>query len=640
MIPRTLAPLALLTLALPTYAADPISYTLHADQPIQQIDPRIYGQFLEHIFNSVHGGLWADQLLNGSHELDPPNKKEKQNPSSNPAPRYWQFTDDIKTIHADNQNPLNADNSIHLESPPDNFTPPALSQSHIALKAAERYTLTLYARGTTALSITFTNNNQPLLTKQTPTLTPDWQKYTLDFTAPQDTDNATLSISLSTAGQANIDQLSLFSASALANHNLRPDLYKAIADLKPATIRWPGGSFANNYLWENGIGPPEKRLPHPVVQWNDRDPNQFGTDEFLQMCERLHADPVLVLNTSRGVDSALHWLHYCTDNPSTDLGQQRAKNGHPQPYTLHTIEIDNEAWLLMKYTQYLAIVKTFAPALRKDFPTLQLSVCGSYAYDTGPGEGDPGNANWDARILHDAGSLFDILSPHYYNGLLKDNPPDYAEDPRHYEAFLRSRADLIKNSPNPHIKLYISEWNLTHGPWGNDWRTGLYAGGILNAFERQSDIVQLSCPALFLRKIGVTKSWNNALINFNESTYFPAANDVVMKFWRDNFAPTLLPLDGPDHPLNTVATESEDQQTLYIKIINPEKSATDATFTLQNFPAQSATMQQIAPGSETAQNTIENPNLIHPEPAQVTLTANTLHATFSPLSAAIIKITR
>ncbi len=188
------------------------------------------------------------------------------------------------------------------------------------------------------------------------------------------------------------------------------------------------------------------------------------------MCERLHAEPILVLNTSRGLDESLHWLHYCTDNPSTNLGQQRAKNGHPAPYHLHTIEIDNEAWLLMKYPKYLAIVKEFAPALRKEFPSLQLSVCGSYAYDNGPGEGDPTNANWDARILHDAGNLFDILSPHYYNGLLKDNPPDYIEDPRHYEQFLRSRADLIKNSPNPNIKLYISEWNLTHAPWGNDWR--------------------------------------------------------------------------------------------------------------------------------------------------------------------------
>ena len=77
-------------------------------------------------------------------------------------------------------------------------------------------------------------------------------------------DAASLTISALSPGPVNVDQISLFSASALATGGYRPDLLKAVADLQPASIRWPGGSFANRYVWQNGIGPREKRLPHPV----------------------------------------------------------------------------------------------------------------------------------------------------------------------------------------------------------------------------------------------------------------------------------------------------------------------------------------------------------------------------------------
>ena len=137
---------------------------------------------------------------------------------------------------------------------------------------------------------------------------------------------------------------------SLGHRWLPPDLFKAVADLQPASIRWPGGSFANRYIWQNGIGPREKRLPHPIDQWGDRDTYQFGTDEFIQFCEKVGAEPILVLNTSRGVEDALNWLEYCMGDASTEYGKQRAANGHPAPYQLETLEIDNEPWLMMDYS--------------------------------------------------------------------------------------------------------------------------------------------------------------------------------------------------------------------------------------------------------------------------------------------------
>ncbi len=477
-----------------------------------------------------------------------------------------------------------------------------------------------------------------MFTKTFAELTDQWQKLTAEFTAARTVDAATLTISSSTSGPVNVDQISLYSTSALALGGYRPDLFQAVADLQPASIRWPGGGFANHYVWQQGIGPREKRLPHPIDQWGDRDTYQFGTDEFIQFCEKVGAEPILVLNTSRGVQDALDWLEYCLGDESTKYGQQRAANGHPEPYQLKTLEIDNEPWLMMDYSRYLDIVQQFCPAIRATYPDLKLSVAGSYGYDTGPGEGNQeANRNWDPRIIEQAGTLFDILSPHYYNGIYF--AADYVDDPYKYEEFLKGRGEIIRQSDNPNMKIYVSEWNLTEGRWGNDWRVGLYAGGILNAFERQGDVVTMSCPALFLRKQGVTDSWDNALINFDQSRWFPAGNYVVMKLWRESFAPHLLAVDGPDRPLNFVATRSDDKQTVFLKVVNPTGTAVAANVHIAgDFTPQTATMQLIAPGGATVRNTLEHPGNIKVVTSVATVKDRTVAFTVPPLSAGVVRV--
>jgi alpha-N-arabinofuranosidase len=190
------------------------------------------------------------------------------------------------------------------------------------------------------------------------------------------------------------------------------------------------------------------------------------------------------------------------------------------------------------------------------------------------------------------------------------------------------------------MKIYVSEWNLTNGRWGNDWRVGLYAGGILNAFERQGDVVTMSCPALFLRKQGVTTSWDNALINFDQTSWFPAGNYVVMKLWRESFAPNLLAVDGPDRPLNFVATRSADRQTVFLKAVNPTGATVEAAVRLDgDLIPKVATMHLIAPGSETVRNSLEQPDKIKVVPTAATVEDRTVKFTMPPLSAGVVRVT-
>jgi alpha-N-arabinofuranosidase len=631
-----------------TTAPTPVPLTLHTDAPLKHIDPRIYSQFLEHIFHSVHGGLWGDQILNPSLETLPPRPaRNAPPPAAFTTPFDWQ-TFGNATFSNDPLNPKNSATSLRITqgftgnpprpqpSAPDP-QPSGIRQSHLALKQGETYTLTLYARSAltaeAAVTISFPNQNESTLAQPLHNLSVDWKKYTFTFTPAQTSDDATLAITLAGPGDLSLDQLSLFSKSARDTGGFRPDLLKAVEDLHPATLRWPGGSFANSYMWEFGVGPADDRRTSPVEAWNDRDPNQFGTDEFMRLCEKIHAQPLLVLNTRRGLQPNLDWLEYCLGDNSTPFGHQRIANGHTAPYPLDVIEIDNEPWLLMDQPRYLDIVHRFATALRAKYPQLHLSVAGGYAFDTGPGEGIPANANWDPAMLDNAAKEFDILSPHYYNGLL--DKLDFANNPRDFEKHLLDIAALIKKSANPNIKLYVSEWNAQ----STDWRTGLYAAGILNVFERQADLVEISCPALFLRST-TAKSWDNALINFNQSTWFPAPNYVVMKLWRDHFAPTLLQLDTPENsPLNAVATQSEDKRTLYLKLVNPGDTPLQLTTTLTGpFTPASAAMQLLAPGAESARNTLANPAAVSPRAAPVALADHTLTTTLPPLSAAAITI--
>jgi alpha-L-arabinofuranosidase len=639
-------PVATLSLTI-LVAADSVSLTVHTDKTTKTVDVRIYGQFLEHIFNSVHGGIWGDQILNGTLELRPANPGgpgQTATPAADPKspPRSWEFVGDAGAVTNDTANPFNADSSIRmaLGDGPHSGAMPGIVQQHIAIKEGENYTLAFYARGNAKLAVDLTSGVNVLLESGVTVANPDWKKYSIEFNGSTENTDASLLISLAGPGanDVNIDQISLFSASALATGGYRPDLLKAIQDLQPATIRWPGGSFANLYIWQNGIGPREKRRPHPLEQWGDRDTYQFGTEEFMALCAKVKAEPIIVINTARGVDDALHWLEYCLGDATTEYGKQRAANGHAAPYPLKMIEVDNEPWLLMKYPAYVDIVNKFGPAIRAKFPNLKLSIAGGYGYDTGPGEGDEAaNRNWDPRIITDAVKYMDILSPHYYNGICF--PDDFAEDPYKYERYLKERGELLKKT-NPNAKIYVSEWNLTTKKYGNDWHVGLYAGSILNAFERQGDMVTMSCPALFMRRQGVTTEWDNALINFDQKSWFPGANYVVMKLWRESYAPNLLAVDGPDHPLNFVAARSTDKQTVFLKAVNNDEKPVEAAVRLEgDLIPKTAAMQLIAPGDTQARNSLEKPDVIKPVAAAATVDGHTIKFTMPPFSASVVRVT-
>ena len=544
-------------------AAEPVVLTVHTDQTTKTIGIGIYGQSLD----NDYGGLWGNQILNGALEPRPAPDYPVKGPR--PLPN-WEYVGDADIERG----------SVRITAKS------GIRQRNIALKQGEKYLLTLQARGTGSAIATFQDGDATVFTKTFAELTPEFQKFNAEFAVPQTVDSAALTISSAAAGPVNIGQVSLFSASALATGGYRADLLKAVADLQPAFLRWPGWPNGSRYVWPNGIG------PHA---------HQFGTDEFLRLCEKTNAEPVLVLNTSRGVNDALHWLEYCVGDASTEYGKQRVANGHPAPYPLKTIEIEDDATARIPH---LEIVNRFCPAVRVAYPNLKLSVFGGYTVGSKPIPND----ERAPPLIQQAGKLFDLLSAPSYPS--SPSVADNIKDLYKYEQFLKGRGELIKKSDNPNIKIYVSEWNLPFdGEKGTDWRFGLCTGCILNVFEHQGNIVAMACPTPFMHKLGERAYRGGPLISFDQKSWFPGGNYVVMKLLRESFAPNLLAVEGPDSPpdfvatrsasmaarravegpdspLNFVATRSADKQTVFLKAVNPTGRAVEAAVRLDGNLAQ------------------------------------------------------
>lgn len=507
------------------------------------------------------------------------------------------------------------------------------------------YTGSLWMKGTLSagVQVQLMDGSTVLGQADLPAPTAEWAEYSFQIPSAGSTNSSSLRIALLGTGTVYIDQVSMMGADAIAVGGYRPDLLAAVEGLHPPVIRWPGGCFASLYLWKDAIGPQHQRRKYPAYMWDDQDTNSFGTDEFLQMCERIGAEPLICINTGvlgsacgapaqwklepdtpeTYLQYALDWMEYCNgDAQTTYWGAVRAANGHPEPYNVVYWEIDNETWAAGS-AAYIARVQLFAPAMRAKAAELGMPI---YLIAVGSGGYDQ---SWNQDILDGCASLIDFISVHYY-----EDPGGFKSGPVNYENYLINLAGRIATSANPDIKIYNSEWNAQ----STDWRTGLFAGGILNVYERQGANFKIGGPALFLRHTSAS-GWDNAFINFDHTGWFAAPNYVVMKLWRDHYAPYRVETTGDDSNLNVVSALSEDGQTLIIRIVNPDASDKSLAFEIDSsFVPETALMHYVAPGSLYARNTLAQPNAVHVEAKVVGLSGQTLRVRMPAYSVGVITV--
>ena len=499
-----------------------------------------------------------------------------------------------------------------------------LQQGPMAVRAGDPFVGSVYAKGDgkAELFVGLRSGDGWILRQSLGRPASGWQRYAFTLDAGSYNGDAAFAIAAEN-GTVQIDQVSMGTEAGQKNGGFRPDILKAVKDLHPTCLRWPGGGYAAQYDWRWGIGPQEARRRWDHWMWMDYDQNCFGTDEFIKFCREVDSEPVIVVSVGferpesereEILQNAVNWLRYCNEPVTGEWGALRAENGHPEPYNVKYWEIDNEMWE-MGIDRYEQCVRDFSVALREVDPSIKIIACGGFQEDE--------------AFLNRSANYFDYLSLHHYEQI-----NGYATGPKRLGEQYDRYAKMIAACPNPNVKLFISEWNLN----STDWRTGLFAGGFLNECEKR-DVVAMGAAALFIRRTDAP-DWNNAFINFDYKDLFVAPNFQVTELWYDHFSKYLLDYEGETGDLSIVTTLSENGRDVIVKVVNPTENACDLTVSGDWKGIAGTAYDFYAPGSLTAANSMENKQAVKLRHASPDFRdgAVTLHV--DPLSAGVLTITK
>ena len=212
----------------------------------------------------------------------------------------------------------------------------------------------------------------------------------------------------------------------------RTDVADLVRELGVTLLRYPGGNFVSNYVWENGVGPRADRPTTLDLAWRSLETHQVGTDDFLQWCERIGVPAMLAVNLgTRGLVEAVELLQYVNAEPGSQLADRRVKNGRVEPYAVRAWCLGNEMdgpWQVGHKTaeEYARLAEETGRAMRLVDPDLELVACGS------SNSGMPTFGTWERVVLERCFDVVDHISAHaYYEPLDGD-----------YASFLASAVDM------------------------------------------------------------------------------------------------------------------------------------------------------------------------------------------------------
>lgn len=292
---------------------------------------------------------------------------------------------------------------------------------------------------------------------------------------------------------------------------IRNDIIEAFRNIKAPVFRWPGGCFAEEYHWQDGIG--EKSLRRKIVNTNwggVTEDNSFGTHEFMRFCELVGCKPYINGNVGSGsVREMSEWIEYMTSDAESPLTEQRKKNGRAEPWKLEYLGVGNENWGCggnMSPEYYADVYKRYQTFCRN------YSGNRLYRIACGPSSAD---YNWTEVMMKNLDSNnVDAIDLHYYTMPVwpeMESATDF-DDELYYKTIasanfsdeLITRHSEIMNryDPEKKIGLVIGEWGCWHkveegtNPGflyqQNTMRDAIVAAIELNVFNRHSDRVVMA----------------------------------------------------------------------------------------------------------------------------------------------------
>lgn len=301
--------------------------------------------------------------------------------------------------------------------------------------------------------------------------------------------------------------------SAISNTNgIRNDVVGALKKINIPVLRWPGGCFADEYHWKDGVGPREGRKRMVNTHWGGVvENNHFGTHEFMHLCELLNAEPYICGNVGSGTVAEMsEWVEYMTFDGESPMANWRTENGQEKSWDLKYFGVGNENWGCggnMRPQYYADLYRRYQTYVREYGDNKLYKIAGGANID---------DYNWTEVLMREAAPFMDGLSLHYYTipgdfWKGKGSAVDFTEDEWKVtmkktlfteELIERHGAIMDKYDPEKRIGMIIDEW----GTWfdvepgtnigflyqQNTIRDALVAGVSLNIFNNHSDRVQMA----------------------------------------------------------------------------------------------------------------------------------------------------
>ena len=289
----------------------------------------------------------------------------------------------------------------------------------------------------------------------------------------------------------------------------RQDVLEALKALKVPVLRWPGGCFADEYHWRDGIGPRESRPRMINSNWGGTvEDNSFGTHEFLNLCEMLGTEPYISGNVGSGsVEELAKWVEYMTAKGGT-MAEERAANGRKDPWKVKYIGIGNESW---------GCGGNMTPEFYADQYRRYATYCrdydGNHLYKVASGASDY-DYNWTKVLMEKVGRQAAAVSLHYYtitDWNHKGSATDFT-DGEYYDIIAKSLEieEVLRNhehimdtyDPERKIDLLLDEWgtwfdvepgtNPGHLFQQNSMRDALVAALSLNIFNKHTTRLKMA----------------------------------------------------------------------------------------------------------------------------------------------------
>lgn len=437
----------------------------------------------------------------------------------------------------------------------------------------------------------------------------------------------------------------------------RADLLEAMREVHVSQLRW-AGNFSSTYHWRDGVGPREQRPCLRNVAWHATEDNEFGTAEFIKLCRKLNAEPVIGVNMGSGTpEEAMNWVEYCNSEGNTHFARLRREHGYAEPFRVRRWCLGNEMYAPWQFghmdaEEYALQAERFATAMRSADSGIHFTAVGL--------ETDP-QWNWEVvkrlsvpQTRFQPGEWINALSAHYYpigcSGGFEN--ADY-KTRTSLGAFFHERSVLMlntiqaaSNDVQSPIKVVWDEWNPMGDRDGTEFtlEMALWVALILQSFIRDSAFVAAANYTFFI-------GGNGPIQPASHGTILRHAEYYALKLYGDLLGSQLLscraevpvqnvqmPMDRrwpqANQPLSrlreiplidAVATVSEEQCTVFcINLDEKQDQPLEITLSQDAGCYSHLTIRTLWHNDLHARNTEDNPKRVSLSEKKLPLTENRL----------------